>query len=140
MAGRTMQFRAVEDVFVVVHKADPPTEQEWEEYVDYCIALPQSCNKTLVLTLGGGPNAKQRNALQKRFLVEHPMTVAVMTDSTMVRGIVTALNWFNPKAKAFPYANGTGVPDALAHLGVQGVAGQRVGIELQKLRLELGLK
>lgn len=145
MSVKTMLFREVGGVLCAVHTVDSPSDEEWEKYVVYCSALPPSCNKTLVLTYGGGPSSLQRKVLQDRYLskqqkINKEYLVAVMTDSAFVRGIVKALNWFNPYATSFPYDSGSGVPEALKHLKVSGAAGQRIALEVQKMRLELGMK
>lgn len=145
MSAKTMLFREVGGVLCAVHTADSPGEDEWEAYVSYCTKLPPSCNKTLVLTYGGGPSSLQRKVLQDRYLTQQQRAnkeylVAVMTDSAFVRGIVKALNWFNPNATAFAYNSGAGIPEAMKHLKIGGATGQRISLEVQKMRLELGMK
>lgn len=145
MTSKTMRFRECGGVLLAVHTADAPTDEEWEAYIQFCLTLPPSCNKTLVLTLGGGPNAGQRKALQDRYLDKQKRAnkeylVAVMTDSALVRGIVKALNWFNKDANSFPYDGGAGVSEALKHLRIDSVTAGRISLELQKMRIELGMK
>jgi hypothetical protein len=129
-------------VLLCAHTADAPSMDEWEGYVEYCVRLPHSCNKTLVLTEGGGPNAAQRRLLQERYLGPQKARcseyrVAVMTDSALVRGIVKALNWFNPDANSFPYNDGLGVPLAIEHLHVDERTGKLIRVELGVMRREL---
>jgi hypothetical protein len=95
-----------------------------------------------VVTEGGGPNAAQRRVLQDRYLARQKAhnreyLVAVMTDAALVRGIVKALNWFNPDANSFAYADGAGVPAALEHLRVDATTGARIRVELAVMRREL---
>jgi hypothetical protein len=145
MAQQTMLFRECGGVLLCVHTAAAPTKEEWEAYIEYCLQLPRSVNKTAVFTAGGGPDAAQRKSLQDRYLDKQKAhnkeyLVAVLTDSAFVRGIVKALNWFNPYADSFPYDKGSGVPAALKHLRIDGAAAGRIALELEKMRRELGMK
>jgi hypothetical protein len=132
---KTMVFKSCGGVLLCVHGAEDPRPDEWLAYVNYCLELPASCNKALVLTDGGGPNAAQRKLLQDRYLAKHrDYRVAVMTDAAVVRGIVKALNWFNPHTQSFAYDDGRGVAPAMAHLGLDVRVGARVRLELDVLR------
>jgi hypothetical protein len=142
MAEKTMLFGECGGVLLCVHNSEPPRPDEWDAYVEYCVRLPTTCNKTLVVTEGGGPDAAQRRALHERYLAKQKAEnkeylVAVMTDSALVRGIVKALNWFNPDANSFPYNEGTGVPLAIRHLRLDDRTGARIRIEIEVLRREL---
>jgi hypothetical protein len=140
METKTMIFKEWTGVLLCVHGPTDPRPEEWAAYVEYCLQLPASCNKALVVTDGGGPNATQRRVLQERYLSQHKeYLVAVMTDSSVVRGIVTALNWFNPQTRSFPYDDGRGVPEAMSHLNLGLSAGLRLRFELEMLRRQLGL-
>lgn len=137
-----MAFAYVEGILLAVHPVANPTDEDWELYVRFCQQLPKSCRRTLAVTAGGGPNAGQRKLMQERYLRAflgdkvNPMKVAVVTNSGMVRGIVTALNWFNPNTSAF---NSDAIDDALRYLGVtDSGAMARISIELRKLQKEVG--
>jgi hypothetical protein len=142
MAGTTMLYGECGGVLLCVHTADSPSMDEWEGYVEHCVRLPHAFNRTLVVTDGGGPNAAQRRLLQDRYLGPQKARcreyrVAVMTDSAFVRGIVKALNWFNPDANSFPYNDGAGVPLAIDHLKVDPRSGSLIRVELGVMRREL---
>jgi hypothetical protein len=138
MGTKTMVFKECGGVLLCVHGAEDPRPEEWVAYVDYCLKLPRSCNKALVVTDGGGPNAAQRKVLQDRYLAKHDdYRVAVLTDSAVVRGIVKALNWFNPLTQPFTYDEGRGIAQAMAHLGDDGGKGTRIRFELEMLRRDL---
>jgi hypothetical protein len=140
MGTKTMRFREWSGVLLCVHGSTDLQPEEWAAYVDYCLQLPASCNKALIVTDGGGPNAAQRRALQDRYLSKQKeYRVAVMTDSSVVRGIVTALSWFNPDIRAFPYDDGRSLPAAMSYLGLNLDMGSRLRLELQMMRRELGL-
>ena len=139
---KTMAFRYTDGLLLVAHGAQAPSESDWSGYLRYCEHhMPRTCRRTLVRTRGGGPDAAQRKRAQQLITtisqgIVEPLRVAVVTDSTLVRGIVTALNWFNPHTRAF-------APDALSqaldYLSVPpGEPAARVTGELQKLDREVG--
>lgn len=112
--AKRMAFRVVDRVLVLVHAAEDPGDDEWMEYVQEIkrqgsVLLPQ-----IVLTDGGRPNSTQRKLLTD-VLAGRGMKVAVLSASTLVRGVVTAISWFNRDIRSFePHALG----HALEYLGV----------------------
>lgn len=139
MAAKTMLFRNVGNVLLAVHTASSPDDQEWEAYVQFGKKLPATCRRTLVISKGGGPNAKQRKYANDEFLNHVTLTVAVVNDSAMVRGIVTAMGWFNSLIKPFPNTD-AGIKDALAYLKVEGKDAALVLAEITKMKQELAIK
>ena len=138
MPAKTMAFMRSDTVLLAVHAKTPPDDEDWEAYVQFCKKLPSNCRKTVVLTRGGGPNSKQRRRLQTEFLNSVEMKVAVVTDATMVRGIVTALGWFNPLIRAFAAheANhNSGVWEAMDYLGVDRPSAERIVRELVRMQM-----
>ena len=57
--------------------------------------------RALVESHNSGPNAAQRKAITDA-MRDVDVRVAVMTNSTVVRGIVTALAWLGTRQQAFP--------------------------------------
>lgn len=97
--SKTMAYKVVEDVLVVVHTRNPPADEEWTPFVQiHGLSTTERC---LVLTLGGGPNSRQRSQLVNE-LRERPVPTTVLTDSVVVRGIVTALSWLGHQTRAYP--------------------------------------
>src|SRR5262249_27181347 len=82
------------DLFVVVHRAKPPTDEEWTDYLESWRPLDMGNMRTLVFTDGGGPNPAQRKAATEALGGKSSLT-AVVSSSPLIRGIVTALGWFN---------------------------------------------
>jgi hypothetical protein len=104
-------------IVIVVENAISPTVEEWNAY---CAKVEATLHRTkprgIALTDGGGPNAAQRNQINE-LLAGREAPSAVVTDSLMVRGIVTALSWFNKQTAAFsPLA----ITKALRHVDVRG--------------------
>jgi hypothetical protein len=97
-AERSFRWGQAGNVCVVVHGLRDPATQEWREYVDDMAAHVKVLKGVLVYTAGAGPNSTQRKYLSdmwNRSAITLP--VALMTPSTVVRGMVTALNWVMPK-------------------------------------------
>ncbi|WP_437965376.1 hypothetical protein WMF04_37940 [Sorangium sp. So ce260] len=133
MTRPTMMFDTTEQVLIAVHGREPPSDEEWDSYMQAAGALPPTCTKTLVVTAGGGPNAKQRASIND-FVSKNTLTVAICTDALLVRQIGTALSWFNPRVKAF---RGNDLSAALRYLDVTGPEAALVHQKVAKMRLEI---
>jgi hypothetical protein len=79
--ARTMLYRIVDGVFVVMHTAEAPHDEEWAQHCHDVARELERIRGVLVYSHGGGPTSKQRGVL---------------------RGIVTSINWFlNNRLAAF---------------------------------------
>lgn len=82
---------------IVVHNENPPTDEEWRSYLKFLeraiVALEVS--GILVYTAGGAPTAPQRVDYAK-LIDRHrcAFSCAVVSDSALVRGVVTAFAWW----------------------------------------------
>lgn len=92
-AAPTMLYRCVDGTLVVLHTAQNPREDEWAEHCRFVESEFSRIRGVLVLSDGGGPNTKQRGMLRNVVKEAAPRT-AIMTDSAIVRGIITSLKWF----------------------------------------------
>lgn len=91
------------DVTLYVSAKRAPTNEDWDEYLEWykrTTAKPGAEVRTLVYDRSPGPTPTQRKLLND---VTAPckMRVAVVTPSPLIRGIVTAMNWFKDGYKAF---------------------------------------
>jgi hypothetical protein len=138
MTTKSMTVRTTGQLMLIVHPSRPPTTQEWDAFIQLSLAkLAQGPLKMLVMTQGGAPDARQRT--QSRLLFEKgPLPIAVLTDLPVVRGVVTALSWFNPAIRAFAFKRGAGIGDALKFLQVDAVAPDRVLVEIREMQREVG--
>lgn len=100
-----------------VHGEPAPTDEEWHRYCEWIPGLLSHPNAAaIVITDGGAPSSAQREQMRKALGTAARWT-AVITDKVMVRGVVTAIRWFNPKVCAFaPWE----LPEALKFVGVSG--------------------
>ena len=81
----------------------------------------------------GAPVATQRRYLNE--LVQgRPVPVAVVSGSAAIRGVVTAVSWFNRKVRAFPP---TGLRNALAYLEIPQSRALLIEREVSELRRSL---
>lgn len=131
---RNMAFEIVGDLFIVIHNAKPPSDAEWASYLRSWQGRDMSKMRTLVFTAGGGPSTAQRKEANTA-LGGKPSVTSVVSDSAMVRGIVTALSWFNSEIKAF---NPTESTEAFRHLGITH-AGDIERLWAQAKKLQAGL-
>ena len=107
-------FKVVEGVLVLVHDEDCPGDEEWFTYVQEIKRQGAFLLPEIVLTRGGRPNSLQRKLLTD-VLGGRAMKVAVLSDHTMVRGVITAISWFNRDIRAFGAQD---LPGAIAYLGL----------------------
>jgi hypothetical protein len=129
-----MAFVLIEDMFLVVFGAEPPSDREWARYLEALKQHGVDGTTQLLYSDGGGPSAIQRRDLHA-LLDGRTMPIAVLSDSTKIRGMVVAISWFNREIRAF---HPTALREALAHLGVPTSHAEVIEQERYNLRLSLG--
>jgi hypothetical protein len=121
-------------LMILVHTSKPPTDAEWAAYFADLTKQDAKRIKNLVFTDGGAPNGAQRKQVND-YLAGQPSTACVVTASSMVRGVVKALSWFNPRVTAVPPTN---LDAAFEYLGIKNDERARVRTEIKLLRVKLG--
>jgi hypothetical protein len=123
----------VGEVFVGVLGFETPTNRDWQRWMDLLEgALRENVTiLRLIVTDGGGPTASQRAALE-RISSEAQTRAALITPSTLARGIFTAVSWFHPKNTMAAFRPGQ-LDEALRFLGV----GAEKKAELDRIIAEL---
>jgi hypothetical protein len=96
----TMMQECLQGVLLEVHNQFPPTDEEWERLLELAAASLDSACSCLVFSRGPGPNAAQRKRLAA-LLHGKKYPTAVLTDSIVARGAVTALSWVGHSIRAF---------------------------------------
>lgn len=116
VSRRAMVHQRIGNIFVLAHTQDGPDAAEWNAYLDDLErrATNVGAVRTLVVTEGGGPDTRQRTRLNE-ILAGAPTLAAIVTDSLVARGIVTALGWFNPDIRPFSLAS---LSEAMRYLGL----------------------
>ncbi|NUP05419.1 MAG: hypothetical protein HOW73_05090 [Polyangiaceae bacterium] len=127
-----MRFEQFGDTVAMVHTADPPSDEEWDAYLASQRAHWSA--RVLVFTEGGGPTTLQRGRLNDA-LAGRIVKTAVVSSSAVIRGIVTALSWFNPGIKSFLPNEASA---ALRYLGV--AVEDQAGLMQKVTRLSKELK
>ena len=121
---KTIAHGITDGCLILAHGEEPPTDEEWEQYVE---ALARYCDeyatlRVLVVSAGGAPTPGQRAVMDKRVKRHmHRAKIALMTQSTFVRGVLKAFSLFSPAYRGFDLKDFDG---ALAHLSQFG-AGER---------------
>jgi len=101
--GRTMAYARHRDYAVLVHSPRAPSDAEWDAYLGRADEWLLELHGILVVSDGGGPTSSQRRAL-KKLLAEkarHNASFALISPSLLARGIVLAINLFDPNIRAF---------------------------------------
>lgn len=98
--AREMVIDFLGDIMITIHTDRPPSDPEWREYIDSLRGRDLTELRSIVFTDGGAPSSKQRKELNE-FLSGTAVNGIVVSESLAVRGVVTALSWFNPKIKPF---------------------------------------
>jgi hypothetical protein len=121
---KTLEFGKVtgQQIYVYVSSSTlAPAEDEWDAYVAF---LTQGFDQTsqvrvIVYTRSPPPSAIQRRKLMDAVKpLAKRLRVAILTDSNLVRGVVTALSWVGGQYTAFAPEQ---LLDAVTSLGIEGV-------------------
>lgn len=126
-------MRTLGALLVLVHTEKNPTNDEWQRFLDELRRVGVKQARVLVRTEGAAPDTLQRQQFND-LLAGHPLPLAVLSDSRVVRGVGTALRWFNPAIRVLPSADLAG---ALAHVRVAPSEHDAVLRTLGELRAEL---
>jgi hypothetical protein len=125
-------------VLIAVHTSTTPSKDEWERYLRMTAEVIEESHGNyvgLAVTDGGAPNSAQRAALVPLAKKAPEVRGAAITNSILVRGIMTAMSWLlNPNFKSFTPEE---LAEALTHLQVHPMALTRVRDEIVKLQKEL---
>lgn len=126
-----MAYAALGNLFLLAHNACPPPDKVWCAYLDEMRRVHAVAEmRTLIFTQGGGPDARQRAAMNE-IIQGAPSRVAVVTDSVLAQNVAAALQLFNPEVRCFPLAR---VEAAYSYLSILGPARGRVARALAELR------
>jgi hypothetical protein len=129
-----MAIWSSERIFVAVLSSNP-TDSEWDRWIEMYGPRKGREMRVVVEAHNSGPNAKQRKKLSDA-LKGDDCRVAVMTESTFVRGIITALAWLGIPQRGFPVDAHL---QAANYLELEELELEQVMRELPRLRREAGL-
>jgi hypothetical protein len=99
---RVLLQALVGNVRLVVQGAGRPTNGEVDEHVEQALGMAGFVRAVLVVTDGpdaAGPDAQQRAKISRAGLLRVP--TAVVTESVLARGIMTAVSWLGAPVRGF---------------------------------------
>lgn len=131
---KNMTFAVEGEIMVVLHTTSPPSESEWTKWMEALRRIPVHRLKMLVFSDGGAPDTLQRGVFIDHLGSAQP-PIAVVSNALAIRGVVTAISWFNRQVKLFSPAQ---LPAAFAHLGVSPDQGRGLLSVAQRATAELG--
>lgn len=131
----SMAMWSHERLYLAVLRGPPPTDAEWERWIAMSVERLGRDQRVIVESHNNGPNAAQRKAITDA-MRNVDVRVAVMTDSGVVRGIVTALAWLGVQQRAFPLH---AERQAAIYLGLTSEELEQSLVQLPRLRREVGL-
>ena len=108
----SVAYSAVADLFVIVHIAVEPTDGDWNELMAAANSM-DTLNSLLVVAGEATLSATQRATMHELYK-KNKMRIAVMTNSRVARGVLTALKWFGVPTEAVPLND---LSRALTHCG-----------------------
>ncbi len=134
-----MACQRVRSAILLVHGPEAPTADEWDEYLKLVDASRALVTQVIVHTEGGGPNPKQRDAVQTLYNTYKPSAppVAVLSNSVIARGIVTAISWRYGRDKIRAFSP-TELDAALAWLRLDRLTLDEVQRVLPALKIRVG--
>lgn len=124
------------DLYIYVSaKNKPPSNEDFDPYLQFLTQhlKPGVKARCIVYERFEGITATQRK-LMRDVIDPYTPVVAVITSSTIGRGIVTALSWFNKNFKAFSPEDRLA---AFRHVGLQDSMAEEVWKVIQNLIKEL---
>ncbi len=116
MAGQQYD-RQIDDLAIIVCAAKTITDAHWLEFLEKSVNLSNmlghNASVTMTAFVHAYPNAVQRG-MTNDFLKLHRVPISarlgLVSDSSLVRGAIVALNWIMPDAKVRSFAPRDFVP------------------------------
>jgi hypothetical protein len=118
-SGKNLGMHLVGDLLLQATSARNIPDSEWDEYIDEIDRLMRenTIPYSLQYSLTQGPPARVRKLIGKRLGDRMFPNFVLISDSAVVRGILTAISWLipNPRTKVRAFSPGQ-EKNALAHL------------------------
>jgi hypothetical protein len=134
---KTMAYGKVGGSIVTLLKRQKPSDADWDQYVALIRMLPPGQPyRVLVWSLGGSPTPEQRKRLDD-VIGGHQKTsrVAVISDSMLVRGIVSAMRVVQPMYQSFSPSN---IESAFRYLELSEGEIREASALVKRLQREIG--
>jgi metallophosphoesterase superfamily enzyme len=134
VSSKNLAWAVIDRLFLTAYGPDDPTDQEWDAYLRAIEQHGIVRTMQLVITDGAAPTRAQRRRLE-RLVTGHEVPVAVLSESTAVRVMVSAFAKLNRRLRAFAPAD---LAEALAFLEVPSSRVALIEREINCLRRSLG--
>jgi hypothetical protein len=115
----SMRYDKTDHGFMVHAAFEAPSDDEWRKFLEYMRGNKDVLKATIVFVHGdNGLTATQRSELADVIKVmRRGFRTAVMTDSRVTRGVLTALNWLTKKQDDSRAFSLNGFDEAMVFLG-----------------------
>ena len=131
--GKSAAYRFVDDLMVVRHGAQTPPDDEWQDLLA-AMGAHEPLTRILVWSPAAAISSRQR-AQVGAVTTRRKLRVAVVSDSTVVRGAATAVGWLTGKlVRGFSVDN---VDGAATFLELDGDIRRRAIEALEQLHQEV---
>jgi hypothetical protein len=127
---KNVAYKLIGRICVCYYNALEPTDQEHRESIQFFRKLDFSYVRVLAISEGGAPTTLQRKDFND-IVAGRSIPLALLTDSVLVRGVVTAYSWFNRSIRAF---SSDDIQDALAYLEVEEPQYEKFEAEIRLLQ------
>ena len=97
---RNAVFKIVGNVLISLYNEHPTTDADTTEGLAQLKKMDMDTGRALIITRGGAPTAAQRKMVYDA-MNGRELTAAFVSSSVVVRGVVTAMSWFNRRNKVF---------------------------------------
>ena len=101
MRADTLRFDVVDHAFVIVHANVPPDEQDWARLTLVRDANRRKIRGILVVAPPRASLDAAQRASVTTFMKETRSTIAVVTDSALIRGVARAVGFMGVQVRAF---------------------------------------
>ena len=130
MTTAQYKWTIVDDVIIAVGTDGKLPEEAWKTFVNEMATKP--IKKYLMVVIGSIIVSSIQRKIGIDVVNKRGIKVAVVNDSSIVRGIVTAASWFSVDIKSFSHSQ---LLDAVRDLGVPAYREDAVITAVEKLKV-----
>jgi hypothetical protein len=138
--GNELWWRELGGLLIVVHDRGAPTDERWGDLLSAVSKplpeggrTPRAWAAVLIYSLGGMPTVTQRARLRTLKLTLPAPPVALVSDSPLARGVLTAVRWIFPGLRAMRAFTPEQEAAALEALGLDEAARARAAAALDEM-------
>ncbi len=133
MKESVFKVEALGDLLIGITTAGQISDSDWTEFINN-LKRPE-IKKYIGTVVGAGEaNSIQRKSASEVFKVRK-IPAVVITESSIVRGIVTAVSWWGANIKSYDWPE---LRKGLEHLDVTGLQQDRAVIIIQRMKATYG--